>query len=215
MRIKRALLTNTLTGYLARGHYRHLQRTQRGRGNVWVSHLLVQLQLQLQLQQMKNFLYCRDVWVSHLRVLQGQVQTPLLKGTTRLHWLLGILGESPAGFNYSGKMLQLTQLRPGKMWQSSRTLTPLLKAQRDSFDVHSCCNSGMPIQVEWDQVNRGFIDGFGLCSPTRWRPSQRGERRTPEMLDLANATFNILSECRGCLHFRRQEGIIQAGHRED
>ena len=50
------------------------------------------------------------------------------------------------------------------------------------FDVHACCNAG--IQVEWDRVQRGFIDGFGLCSPTRWRPAQPGERRTTEMVAL-------------------------------
>ena len=78
----------------------------------------------------------------------------------------------------------------------------------DVFDIHSCCNSGMPIQVEWDQVNRSFIDGFGLCSPTRWRPAQRGERRTPEMLALANDTFNILSNCvDACISDVRKESF--------
>lgn len=46
----------------------------------------------------------------------------------------------------------------------------------EQFDVMACYNSGMPIQVEWDQTTRGFVDGFGLCSPTRWRPpATRGE----------------------------------------
>lgn len=65
----------------------------------------------------------------------------------------------------------------------------------EQFDVMACYNSGMPIQVEWDQTTRGFVDGFGLCSPTRWRPQQRGERRTAEMVKLAGATFNLLLDC--------------------
>eukprot|EP00435_Cladocopium_sp_Y103_P046354 s1025_g13.t1 len=60
--------------------------------------------------------------------------------------------------------------------------------------MKACCNAGAPMQVEWDQVERGFVDGFGLCSPTRWRPSQRGERRSDEMVKLANDTFGILEE---------------------
>ena len=44
----------------------------------------------------------------------------------------------------------------------------------DEFDLAACCNSGTPIGVEWDTVRRGFIDGFGLCSPCRWKPSRRG-----------------------------------------
>ena len=64
----------------------------------------------------------------------------------------------------------------------------------DQFDMFACCNAGRPIQVEWDQVHRGFIDGFGLCSPCRWRPAQRGERRAKDMVQLANDTFQILSE---------------------
>eukprot|EP00435_Cladocopium_sp_Y103_P068509 s490_g31.t1 len=64
----------------------------------------------------------------------------------------------------------------------------------EEFDMQSCRNAGAPIQVEWDQSSHSFIDGFGLCSPTRWRPQQRGERRTPEMVGLANASFEILAD---------------------
>eukprot|EP00435_Cladocopium_sp_Y103_P025733 s2122_g6.t1 len=63
------------------------------------------------------------------------------------------------------------------------------------FDMTACYNSGAPIKVEWDQAVHGFIDGFGLCSPTRWRPKQRGERRTVEMKQLADDTFAILEGC--------------------
>ena len=47
---------------------------------------------------------------------------------------------------------------------------------QDQFDMAACGNSGRPIQVEWDHVQRGFIDGFGLCSPCRWKPADRGRR---------------------------------------
>eukprot|EP00435_Cladocopium_sp_Y103_P068426 s272_g31.t1 len=62
------------------------------------------------------------------------------------------------------------------------------------FDLKACCNAGPPIQVEWDQVERGFTDGFGLCSPTRWKPSQRGERRDTNMVKLADDTFQVLED---------------------
>ena len=44
----------------------------------------------------------------------------------------------------------------------------------EQFDLKACCNSGTPIQVEWDNSAHSFIDGFGLCSLTRWRPQHRG-----------------------------------------
>eukprot|EP00435_Cladocopium_sp_Y103_P066733 s1270_g29.t1 len=64
----------------------------------------------------------------------------------------------------------------------------------EQFDMKACCNAGAPIQVEWDQIQRGFTDGFGLCSPTRWKPSQRGERRDGVMVKLADDIFKILEE---------------------
>eukprot|EP00435_Cladocopium_sp_Y103_P050988 s1843_g15.t1 len=64
----------------------------------------------------------------------------------------------------------------------------------EQFDMAACCNSGRPIEVEWDQKQRGFVDGFGLCSPCRWKPSRRGARRTPSMVKLADDTFQILAQ---------------------
>ena len=61
-----------------------------------------------------------------------------------------------------------------------------------SFDVQACMNRGHPIMVEWDGRDRAFIDGFGLCSPTRWHPMARGVRRTERMRKLAADTFSIL-----------------------
>ena len=62
------------------------------------------------------------------------------------------------------------------------------------FDLKACMNSGRPITVEWDRSQKDFTDGFGLCSPARWRPSQRGVRRSDVMLKLANDTFEIFAE---------------------
>ena len=60
------------------------------------------------------------------------------------------------------------------------------------FDHSLCFNGGKPIQVEWDGKTHEFVDGFGLCSPTRWRPAQRGERRAENMRLLAESTFALL-----------------------
>eukprot|EP00435_Cladocopium_sp_Y103_P017282 s4766_g4.t1 len=53
----------------------------------------------------------------------------------------------------------------------------------------------MPVQVAWDGSQHPFVDGFGLCRPARWRPQQRGEKRTEEMVAFADATFALLSSC--------------------
>jgi len=62
------------------------------------------------------------------------------------------------------------------------------------FDMSACMNAGRPIMVEWDRHQRDFTDGFGLCSPARWRPSHRGTRRSDTMLHLADRTFELLAE---------------------
>eukprot|EP00435_Cladocopium_sp_Y103_P044902 s3525_g12.t1 len=64
----------------------------------------------------------------------------------------------------------------------------------EEFNVEACMNRGQPIQVEWDGRDRPFIDGFGMCSPTRWAPLARGVRRTAVMSDLAWATHSLLEE---------------------
>eukprot|EP00435_Cladocopium_sp_Y103_P018494 s3398_g4.t1 len=97
----------------------------------------------------------------------------------------------------SGTVDNITQgatSSPAEGTQGTTASDPMTsQCEDDQFDLQACCNSGMPIQVEWDQATHSFVDGFGLCSPTRWRPQQRGERRTPEMLKLAGGTFEILS----------------------
>ena len=41
-----------------------------------------------------------------------------------------------------------------------------------------------PITVEWDGESRHFIDGFGMCSPNRWRPELRGARLPQQAVSL-------------------------------
>ena len=64
----------------------------------------------------------------------------------------------------------------------------------EQFDMASCMNLGKPIIVEWDGKKRPFVDGLGLCSPTRWPPSCRGFHRPTEMKEFAEETFNLLKE---------------------
>eukprot|EP00435_Cladocopium_sp_Y103_P038160 s256_g10.t1 len=78
----------------------------------------------------------------------------------------------------------------------------------EQFDLAACCNSGKPIAVEWDQKRRGFVDGFGLCSPCRWRPLQRGTSRTQDMVSLADSTFAILADAvQTSIHDVRREAF--------
>ena len=69
------------------------------------------------------------------------------------------------------------------------------QAEEGEFDFKRCGNSGKPISVEWDRTHKEFTDGFGLCSPGRWRPSQRGVQRSSEMVQLADNSFDILVSC--------------------
>ena len=62
----------------------------------------------------------------------------------------------------------------------------------DGFDMGKCKNFGAPMMVEWAGVHRPFVDGFGLCAPTRWPPASRGLYRADNMKRLAEATYNIL-----------------------
>ena len=64
----------------------------------------------------------------------------------------------------------------------------------EQFDMAGCMNFGKPIIVEWDGKKRPFVDGLGLCSPTRWPPSCRAFHRPTEMKEFAEETFNLLKE---------------------
>ena len=62
----------------------------------------------------------------------------------------------------------------------------------EQFDIEACMNFGKPIVVEWDGKRRPFVDGLGLCSPTRWPPSCRAFHRPADMKELAEETFKFL-----------------------
>eukprot|EP00435_Cladocopium_sp_Y103_P008858 s800_g2.t1 len=64
----------------------------------------------------------------------------------------------------------------------------------DEISIERCGNYGKPIKVEWDGKFHDFIDGFGLCSPTRWKPRDRGHNRNKAMTSLALSTFQCLVE---------------------
>eukprot|EP00435_Cladocopium_sp_Y103_P002182 s465_g1.t1 len=64
----------------------------------------------------------------------------------------------------------------------------------EEFSFEKCGNYGKPIKVEWDGKFHDFIDGFGLCSPTRWKPRDRGHKRNKAMTGLALSTFECLVE---------------------
>lgn len=68
-------------------------------------------------------------------------------------------------------------------------------SQEHGFNLADCCNSGKPISVEWDNNYKEFTDGFGLCSPGRWRPEQRGAHRERDLVQLAQEAFEILATC--------------------
>lgn len=65
----------------------------------------------------------------------------------------------------------------------------------EGFDLKGCGNTSIPVVVEWDNAEHSFVDGFGLCSHTRWKPKHRGQLRDAAMVKLANDTFSLLKEC--------------------
>ena len=67
-------------------------------------------------------------------------------------------------------------------------------ATEEQFNLEACMNFGKPIMVEWDGKRRPFVDGLGLCSPTRWHPSCRAFHRPTDMINFAEETFKLLEE---------------------
>ena len=60
------------------------------------------------------------------------------------------------------------------------------------FNMSACKKHGQPISVEWDAKSRFFIDGFGLCSPTRWQPWDCGVNRSSEAKALLASIYSML-----------------------
>ena len=52
----------------------------------------------------------------------------------------------------------------------------------EPFRHEDCHNEGPPLSLEWDGKVEPINDGFGLCSPTRWRLGARGFRLGPQAL---------------------------------
>ena len=70
---------------------------------------------------------------------------------------------------------------------------PSVETEEDTgFDLAACKNHGQPISVECDSKPQFFIDGFGLCSPTRWQPWDRGVNRSPESKAVLTSIYSLL-----------------------
>lgn len=52
-------------------------------------------------------------------------------------------------------------------------------------------NWGQPILAEWAGDERQLVDGFGLCSPNRWRPEMRGWGLKPAAKGLATLLHDM------------------------
>ena len=67
----------------------------------------------------------------------------------------------------------LVQSTDGSEFSGAQQMGSANGEAEEQFDVGACRNFGKPIMVEWEGKVRPFIDGLGLCSPTRWLPSCR------------------------------------------
>ncbi|CAE7263715.1 unnamed protein product [Symbiodinium sp. CCMP2592] len=61
------------------------------------------------------------------------------------------------------------------------------------FRPEACGNRGNPIRVEWEGQEADMTDGFGLCSPARWRPMDRGHRLGPAATAHAQSIYRMLT----------------------
>ncbi|CAE7253326.1 unnamed protein product [Symbiodinium sp. CCMP2592] len=61
------------------------------------------------------------------------------------------------------------------------------------FRPEACGNRGNPIRVEWEGQEADMTDGFGLCSPSRWRPMDRGHRLGPAATAHAQSMYRMLT----------------------
>ena len=67
-------------------------------------------------------------------------------------------------------------LLPSEAQENSETSeAPTLQVRGDTpFRPEICGNRGLPLEVTWEHRSEPITDGLGLCSPTRWRPCDRG-----------------------------------------
>ena len=64
----------------------------------------------------------------------------------------------------------------------------------DRFDPWTSRCSGPPIRCRHSMGGPEFVDGFGLCSPGRWRPLQRGRLCSEAELEHARALQRVLRD---------------------
>ena len=81
---------------------------------------------------------------------------------------------------------------PASIGCSSKSTPSGSSSVQDGFDMAACGNWEHPMWVEWDFKDREFVDGFGLCSPCRWHPWNRGMNRPDSSKQLAIDTYNLL-----------------------
>ena len=67
-----------------------------------------------------------------------------------------------------------------------------LEGKAVAFRPELCCNRGNPINVMWAGDESPFTDGFGLCSPSRWVPSARGQGLPEPARRLAAAMHKLV-----------------------
>ena len=84
----------------------------------------------------------------------------------------------------------------------------------EAFDPFTSRCSGPPIKCRHGAGDRELVDGFGLCSPGRWRPLQRGRLCTGRELDHARSVQEalrgfVLSELRDP---RKAAFALASGH---
>ena len=64
--------------------------------------------------------------------------------------------------------------------------------------------------MTWEGKSTDFVDGFGLCSPTRWRPSDRGGRLSAPAKNLARQLHHLARDfvCVGMCKIHRRFAVI-------
>ena len=69
---------------------------------------------------------------------------------------------------------------------------PALQTCEDTpFRPEICGNRGLPLDIVWEHRSEPITDGFGLCSPTRWRPCDRGAHLGREATNLSRAMHRL------------------------
>ena len=63
------------------------------------------------------------------------------------------------------------------------------------FRPELCGNRGSPLQVESEHTEAPITDGFGLCSPTRWSPQDRGHSLGDKAKVLSKRLYQMGMNC--------------------